>query len=159
MQIVACGTADRDRIAGGLSKLLADTQALYAETRRLHRGVGGSESIVLRPVLEQQCDELRLATELIAERMRSLGMAVLRPRGGIRAPLLKPAPVLMVQERIRCLVGRHEAVATRAQRLLGLAEKAHDSALCDLLMQRIQVHEKTGWVLAGIGIAELILEL
>lgn len=155
MQIVACVTTDRDPIARGLARLLADTRALHAKTSRFCRDVAGPESVVLRPVLEQHCDELRLATDTIAERMGSRGVTVALPQD-LAAPPAHQGPVWTVEEMIGCLAERHEMAARRAHDVLRLAEQAHDRATCDWLMQRIHAHEKTAWVLTAIGIAEWI---
>jgi starvation-inducible DNA-binding protein len=156
MYVIASGATDRELLASGLAKVLADTHGLYAKTWRFHRDVGRDASIGLRLLLHQQGNDLACATDRIVERMRFLGL----PAQGWRPSLWKPpmhhGPAWSAQEMIRCLAERHEAVARRINGVLQLA--ATDRATCDLLRQRIKAHEKAAWVLAEMGIAALIGE-
>jgi starvation-inducible DNA-binding protein len=156
MQVDTGGARDLESMGRGLSKLLADTHALDAKTRRFHRDVGDPEAAVLRPVLEQQRDELQLAAALIAERMSCLGVVALRPSGLFAPAALHHGPAWTAREMIRCLAEGHEMAARRAHAVLRLAEEAHDSVTCDCLGRRVWAHEKAAWVLAAIGVAEFI---
>jgi starvation-inducible DNA-binding protein len=156
MQVVARDITDRDSITGGLAKVLADTRALCAKTYRFQRDVGGPTFMVLRPLLKQQRDELELATDRIAERMRFLDLAAHLRRRILRKPLLHRGPEWTTKAMVSCLIARHETVARRAERVFGLAEKATDRATCDLLRERIKAHERAIWVLVAAGIAALI---
>src|ERR687896_1892012 len=65
--------SDRREIAEGLSKLLADTYTLYLKTHNFHWNVTGPMFQTLHLMFEQQYNELALAVDLIAERIRALG--------------------------------------------------------------------------------------
>lgn len=159
MQVIPSGTTKREAISRGLSRVLADTHALCAKTRRFGRDVRGHASIVLRPPLAGQCHELELAADRIAERMRALGVAA--PRQHLR-PSIPPthrSPTWTAEEMIGCLVERHETVARRIRSVLKLAENAADRTTCDLLRQRLDAHEKATWVLVQIGMVELIRDV
>ena len=65
--------ADRQAIAEGLSRLLADTYTLYLKTHNYHWNVTGPMFQTLHLMFETQYNELALAVDLIAERIRALG--------------------------------------------------------------------------------------
>jgi starvation-inducible DNA-binding protein len=64
---------DRREIASGLSNLLADTYTLYLKTHNFHWNVTGPMFRTLHLMFEEQYNELALAVDLIAERIRALG--------------------------------------------------------------------------------------
>jgi starvation-inducible DNA-binding protein len=143
---------DRAEIAGGLGRLLADTYTLYLKTHNYHWNVTGPMFQTLHLMFETQYNELWLATDLVAERIRSLG----HPAPGTYAEFgqltsIKDAPgIPKAKDMIKHLVAGHEAVARTARSLFPVAEKASDEATADLLTQRIQVHEKTAWMLRSL---------
>ena len=143
---------DRARIADGLSRLLADTFTLYLKTHNFHWNVTGPMFQTLHLMFESQYNELWLALDLIAERIRALGF---------------PAPATCKQfvalsstketegvpeaiEMVRLLVAGHEAVARTARKNFPVVDKANDEPTADLLTQRMQVHEKTAWMLRSL---------
>jgi starvation-inducible DNA-binding protein len=148
------GIAEKDRksIAAGLSKLAADNFTLYLKTHHFHWNVTGPMFQTLHLMFETQYNELWLASDAIAERIRALGF----PAPGTYAELAKltvikdskgiPKAVDMIKE----LVAGHEATARTARGLFGPADKAGDEATADLLTQRIQIHEKTAWMLRSL---------
>ncbi|MBU3667085.1 MAG: DNA starvation/stationary phase protection protein [Rhodocyclaceae bacterium] len=143
---------DRKAIAAGLSKLAADNFSLYLKTHNFHWNVTGPMFQTLHLMFETQYNELWLASDAIAERIRALGF----PAPGTYAELAKltvikeskgvPKAVDMIKE----LVIGHEATARTARALFGPADKAGDEATADLLTQRIQIHEKTAWMLRSL---------
>ena len=143
---------DRKAIAAGLSKLAADNFTLYLKTHNFHWNVTGPMFQTLHLMFETQYNELWLASDAIAERIRALGF----PAPGTYAELAKltvikeskgvPKAVDMIKE----LVIGHEATARTARALFGPADKAGDEATADLLTQRIQIHEKTAWMLRSL---------
>ncbi|RYZ63442.1 MAG: DNA starvation/stationary phase protection protein [Proteobacteria bacterium] len=153
MQIdIGISESDRAAIAGGLGKLLADTYTLYLKTHNFHWNVTGPMFQTLHLMFETQYNELWLANDAIAERIRSLG----HPAPGTYSEFVKlssikeTAGVPKATDMIRLLVEGHEAVVRTARSLFPVAEKAADEATADLLTQRIQVHEKTGWMLRSL---------
>lgn len=144
--------SDRKAIAQGLSKFLADTYTLYLKTHNFHWNVTGPMFQTLHLMFEQHYNELWTATDLIAERIRSLG--VLSPGtyaefSSLSSIQEQKGPV-KAQKMIELLVEGHEAVIRTARSVFGLAEKAQDQVTMDLLTQRMQIHEKTAWMLRSL---------
>lgn len=143
---------DRSAIAEGLGRLLADTYSLYLKTHNFHWNVTGPMFQTLHLMFETQYNELALAVDLIAERIRSLGF----PAPGTYSEFARlssikeTAGVPEAKEMIRLLVDGQETVVRTARSLYPLADKAADEATADLLTQRIQLHEKTAWMLRSL---------
>ncbi len=148
------GIAENDRkdIAKGLSHLLADTYTLYLKTHNFHWNVTGPMFQTLHVMFEQQYTELALAVDLIAERIRSLGS----PAPGSYAEFGELTSIkessghVNAKDMIRQLVEGQEAVVKTARKVFPAAEKASDEATADLLTQRMQLHEKTAWMLRSL---------
>ncbi|MBX3033172.1 MAG: DNA starvation/stationary phase protection protein [Bdellovibrionaceae bacterium] len=144
--------ADRKKIAEGLSRFLADTYTLYLKTHNFHWNVRGPMFNTLHLMFEGQYNELWMAVDLIAERIRSLGF----PAPGsykeyARLTSIQEADgVPEAMDMVRHLVEGHEAVVRTARSLFPAAEEAADEATADLLTQRIQLHEKTAWMLRSL---------
>jgi len=143
---------DRQAIAGGLSKVLADTYTLYLKTHNYHWNVVGPMFNTLHLMFETQYNELALAVDEIAERIRSLGEPA--PGSYLEFAELSSIPEDRekpeAMEMVRRLVEGHEAVARTARSVFPLAEQANDEPTADLLTQRLQVHEKTAWMLRSL---------
>jgi starvation-inducible DNA-binding protein len=139
VQHVNIGISDKDRkkIAEGLSRLLADTYTLYLKTHNFHWNVTGPMFNTLHLMFETQYNELSLAVDSIAERIRALG---------VHAPGGVPA----AEEMIRQLVEGQEAVVRTARAIFPSTEAANDEPTADLLTQRMQTHEKTAWMLRSM---------
>lgn len=143
---------DRKIIADGLSKLLADSSMLYLKTHQFHWNVEGPMFNTLHQMFMVQYTELWNALDLIAERIRSLGHYAPGSYKKFAAlssiedsPENSPA-----KNMIRDLLQGHERVAKTARELFPSAEKANDEATLDLLTQRLQLHEKTAWMLRSL---------
>lgn len=149
---IGINNKDRHEIAEGVSKLLADTYTLYLKTHYFHWNVTGPMFNTLHLMFETQYTELALAVDLIAERIRSLGVHA----PGTYAQFSKltsieeTVDVPKAQDMISELVAGHEAVCRTARSVFPAAEKADDEATADLLTQRLQVHEKTAWMLRSL---------
>lgn len=143
---------DRTEIAAGLSNLLADSYTLYLQTHNFHWNVTGPMFRTLHLMFEEHYTELAIAVDLIAERIRALGMHA----PGTYAEFARLSSIKEVsgvpkaEEMIRLLVEGHEAVVRTARSVLPLADKASDEASIDLLTQRMQLHEKTAWMLRSL---------
>jgi starvation-inducible DNA-binding protein len=143
---------DRQKIADGLSRLLADNFALYLKTHNFHWNVKGPMFQTLHLMFDQQYNELWTALDAIAERIRALGF----PAPGTTSQLLKLASIPETEgvpdakDMVRLLVEGHEAVARTARKLFPAVDKAGDEPSADLLTQRLQVHEKTAWMLRSL---------
>jgi starvation-inducible DNA-binding protein len=143
---------DRQRIADGLSRLLADNFSLYLKTHNFHWNVKGPMFQTLHVMFMEQYNELWLALDAIAERIRALGF----PAPGTPSEYAKlssipeTSGVPDAKEMVRILVEGHEAVARTARKIFPAVEKASDEPTADLLTQRMQVHEKTAWMLRSL---------
>ena len=149
------GISEKDRaaIAGGLSKLLADTYTLYLTTHNFHWNVTGPMFNTLHTMFMAQYTELWNAVDPVAERIRSLGHAApgsYAQFGKLSSISDAPAKPPKALEMVRILVEGHEAVARTARSVFPLAEKADDQPTADLLTQRLDIHEKTAWMLRSI---------
>jgi starvation-inducible DNA-binding protein len=144
--------SDREEIAEGLSKLLADTYTLYLKTHNFHWNVTGPMFQTLHLMFETQYTELALAVDVIAERIRSLGSPApgTYKQYAALSSIKEEEGVPKAEEMIKLLVEGQEAVVRTARSLYPAAEKVNDEATADLLTQRIQLHEKTAWMLRSL---------
>jgi starvation-inducible DNA-binding protein len=146
--------ADRKEIAEGLSQLLADTYLLYVKTHGYHWNVTGPLFNTLHLMFEQQYNGLALAVDQIAERIRALGFPA--PASYSEFTRLASVPEDSdgdwpnAEEMIRRLVKGQEAVVRTARGVFPAVERAGDEPTADLLTQRMQVHEKTAWMLRSM---------
>ena len=153
-QVIDIGISENDRleIAAGLSRFLADSYTLYLKTHYYHWNVTGPMFNTLHLMFETQYTELSLAVDLIAERIRALG--VYAPGTYKEFAKLTVIPedtsVPKAQDMIKNLVAGQEAVVRTARSLFPVIEKDSDEASADLLTQRIQLHEKTAWMLRSL---------
>jgi starvation-inducible DNA-binding protein len=151
---VNIGISDKDRkkIAEGLARLLADTYTLYLKTHNFHWNVTGPMFQTLHLMFQTQYTELWTNIDLIAERIRSLDA----PAPGTYAQFSKLASIRetvgvpKAQDMIKILLEGHEAVTRTARRAFPAAEKGGDQPTMDLLTQRMEVHEKTAWMLRSL---------
>ncbi|HSG93416.1 MAG TPA: Dps family protein [Methylotenera sp.] len=143
---------DRKNIAQGLSHLLADTYTLYLKTHYFHWNVTGPMFNTLHLMFETQYKELALAVDLIAERIRALDVhAPGTYRDFAKLTSIKETEsVPKAQDMITELVAGHEAVCRTARSVFPSADAASDEATADLLTQRLQLHEKTAWMLRSM---------
>ena len=143
---------DRKQIAEGLAGLLADTYTLYLKTHNFHWNVTGPMFQTLHMMFEAQYTELANAVDLIAERIRALGVTApgtyseFAERTSIKEERGTPS----AEQMIRQLVEGQEATVRTARSVFPLAERTNDQATADLLTQRLQVHEKTAWMLRSL---------
>ncbi len=143
---------DRKEIARGLSRLLADTYTLYLKTHNFHWNVTGPMFQTLHLMFEQEYNELALAVDLIAERIRALGF----PAPGTYSQFMELASIKEEREipnaegMIQLLMEGQEAVVRTARSIFPVVERVHDEPTADLLTQRMQVHEKTAWMLRSL---------
>ena len=142
----------RQQIAEGLGRVLADSTVLYAKTHGFHWNVTGPMFNTLHLMFMEQYTELWTALDGIAERIRSLGFPA--PYGSRALASLTSIPETQgnpaALEMVRELVGGHEAVARTIRAVFQLAEAANDQPTADLLTQRLQIHEKTAWMLRSL---------
>lgn len=143
---------DRAQVAEGLCRLLADEYTLYLKTHNFHWNVTGPLFNTLHTMFESHYTELAMAVDEVAERIRALGF----PAPGsyqqyaALSSVEEETGVPDALEMVRQLVKGHEACAKTARSIFPLAEAAADEVTADLLTQRLQVHEKTAWMLRSL---------
>ena len=143
---------DRQEIARGLARLLADSYTLYLKTHNYHWNVKGPLFNTLHQMFEEQYTELATAVDEIAERIRALGEPA---PGSYRAyaeltAIEEADGEPSAEEMIRQLLKGQETVVRTARSVIGAAEAANDEPTADLLTQRMQVHEKNAWMLRSM---------
>ncbi len=149
---IGISNEDRQQIASGLSKLLADSYTLYLKTHNFHWNVEGPQFNTLHLMFEQHYTELALAVDEIAERIRALGV---KAPGSYSAfakltSIDEASGEESAEEMIRQLVLGQEAVVRTARTTLKPAAAAGDEPTADLLTQRMQIHEKNAWMLRSM---------
>ena len=143
---------DREKIADGLSRLLADSFTLYLKTHNFHWNVTGPMFNTLHVMFMGQYTELWNALDEIAERIRALGF----PAPGTYREFAKLTVIkesegkVSAEDMIRQLVAGQEAVVKTARSIFPLVDKAADEPTADLLTQRMQIHEKNAWMLRSL---------
>ena len=150
---IGIGDKDRAAIAAGLSRLLADTYTLYLTTHNFHWNVTGPMFNTLHTMFMAQYTELWNAVDPIAERIRALGHAApgsYAQFGKLSSLADAPGKPPKAMDMVRVLCEGHEAVARTARGVFPLAAKADDQPTADLLTQRLDIHEKTAWMLRSI---------
>ena len=153
-QAINIGIDDQDReaIAAGLARLLADTYTLYLKTHNFHWNVTGPLFNTLHLMFEQQYTELATAVDEIAERIRALG--VVAPGSYVQfselTSIREETGTPSAEEMIAQLVEDQETVVRTARSVFPAAEEASDEPTADLLTQRMQIHEKTAWMLRSM---------
>jgi starvation-inducible DNA-binding protein len=149
---IGIATDQREQIAASLARVLADSTVLYAKTHGFHWNVTGPMFNTLHLMFMEQYTELWNSLDAIAERIRALGCRA--PYGGQTIGQLasiaetegSPNALAMVRE----LVEGHEAVARTIRSCFAVANEANDQPTADLLTQRLQIHEKTAWMLRSL---------
>lgn len=154
MQKMNTGISEGDRkaIAQGLSKLLADSYTLYLKTHNYHWNVTGPMFQTLHLMFETHYTELQTAVDEIAERIRSLGEFAPGSYAafGKLTTIEESHEVPKANEMIRQLVAGHESVIRTAREVFPAATSAEDQATLDLLTRRLEIHEKTAWMLRSL---------
>ena len=149
---IGISETNRKKIAQGLSALLADSYTLYLMMHNFHWNVTGPQFNSLHAMFMQQYTEQWTALDLIAERIRALGF----PAPGTYKEFVKLASIKEVEgvpkanEMVRHLVAAQEATARTARKMFPVVDAANDQPTADVLTQRIDVHEKTAWMLRSL---------
>ncbi len=149
---IGINATDREKIARGLSVLLADSYTLYLMTHNFHWNVTGPQFNSLHLMFMGQYTEQWNALDVIAERIRALGF----PAPGTYKEFVKLATIKEVDgvpkanEMVRHLVAAQEATARTARKLFPVVDAANDQPAADVLTQRIDIHETTAWMLRSL---------
>lgn len=143
---------ERKQIADGLSRLLADSYTLYLKTHNYHWNVTGPEFRTLHLMFEEEYTELSTAVDTLAERIRALGYPA---PGSYKAyaklsSIEEEDEIPAAKDMIRNLVKGHEAVIKTARSILPAASGAHDETTVSVISNRLDIHEKTAWMLRSL---------
>lgn len=149
---IGISDANRKKIARGLEKVLANSYVLYIKTHNFHWNVTGPLFVAVHELTERQYTELAVAVDVIAERIRALGMFA--PGSGKQfvkiATIEEETGVPTAKKMIQQLVADQEEVVRTAREVLSSAERVGDQASADLLTERMSVHEKNAWMLGSL---------
>ncbi len=140
---------NRDQVADGLAAVLADTYTLYLKTHNFHWNVTGPMFGSLHVLFETQYQELALAIDTLAERIRALGDFVPATFKQFQAmsDIKETEEIPKATEMIAQLLDGHEIVTRNAREVIEKADKLDDQATADLLTARLEAHEKAAWML------------
>jgi starvation-inducible DNA-binding protein len=149
---IGIGKDQRKSIADGLSRLLADEYTLYLKTHNFHWNVTGPMFNTLHLMFETHYTEAALAVDLVAERIRALGFPApgTYKQYAALSSIKETDGVPPAMDMVKLLVEGHEACVKTARSIFPLADAAHDEPTADLLTQRMQLHEKTAWMLRAL---------
>ena len=146
---IGINSEDREKIAGGLKRLLADSYTLYLQTHNFHWNVTGPHFRELHLMFEEHYTELAVAVDDIAERVRALDV----PAPGTYAEFARLSSIEEVEgvpdagTMVDLLTRGHEQVVRTAREVLALAQAADDESTAALVSDRMRIHEKTAWML------------
>lgn len=139
----------RQKVAAGLSRVLADTYTLYLKTYNFCWNVRGPFFIVLHELFEQQHAQLADALQKIAERIRTLGFptpATFAEFSSLSV-IQETEGMLSAEKMIAESVEAHETLVRTVRSVLSLAQEAEDQVSAEMLIQQMQVYEKNSWIL------------
>lgn len=139
----------RASISEGLSRMLADTYAVYLKTQNFHWNVRGTEFYALHLLFEKQYQELAEAIDEIAERIRALGFFVDASFSAFKKDSSIPEEerVLTAKDMVQNLVLSHETLIRGARKVAEIADQDGDFATVDMIGRRLGAHEKMAWFL------------
>lgn len=155
MTRINIGISEQERveIAESLKFLLADSYTLYLQTHNFHWNVTGAQFRELHLMFEEHYNELALAVDEIAERIRTLDI----PAPGTYKAFVELSSIDEVEgvptapEMVDILTQGHEAVVRTCRKALSVAQKASDESSAALISDRMRVHEKTAWMLRAMS--------
>ncbi len=149
---IGISEAHRGRIAAGLAQVLADSYTLYLKTHNFHWNVTGPQFSTLHTLFETQYNELALAIDQIAERIRALGHRAPGSYAEFAAltSIAEESDEPDAEEMIRRMVIGQEAVVRTLRAAFPAADQAGDEPTADLLTQRMHIHEKNAWMLRSL---------
>lgn len=138
-----------DAVVDALTKVLADSYAIYFKTHAFHWNVTGPTFFSLHEMFGAQYNEIWTALDTIAERIRALGGTP--PSGpaalGRLASIADAKSNLEANAMVRELYEGNQAALKTIKAALAAAEKAGDQASVDLMVERTDAHDKHSWML------------
>ena len=148
---IAIGLTDKQResIAEGVSRLLADTYVLYLKTQNFHWNVTGPNFKSLHVMFDEQYNELAAAVDVLAERIRALGVAAPASFSKFTklSKIKEENKVPKWQDMVAQLLEGHETAIQTTLDMMDVVKKADDEVTLNLLAERMDAHGKTAWML------------
>lgn len=150
---IGISTEDRQKIAEGLKRLLADSYTLYLQTHNFHWNVSGPQFRELHLMFEEHYTELAVAVDDIAERIRTLGVAApgTYKEFANLSSIEEVEGVPNAEAMVSLLTQGHEQVVKTSREVLRVAQTADDESTASLVSDRMRIHEKTAWMLRALG--------
>ena len=143
---------DRESVAQSIKHLLADTYTLYLQTHNFHWNVTGNQFRELHLMFEEQYNELAIAVDDIAERIRTLGVAA---PGTYKlfaelSSIQEVEGIPEAKQMVEILKHSHETVVRTCRKALKIAQNADDESSAALISDRMRIHEKMAWMLRSL---------
>lgn len=136
-------------VTEALKRVLADNYALYLKTQNYHWNVEGRHFKSLHVMFEEQYTELFAANDELAERIRQLGEKAPGTFSEFsKLTVIKEAnSELDENQMVKDLHNSNQQIVATLKKAIAAAEKADDQATADMLVARIQAHDKAAWML------------
>lgn len=143
---------ERKQVCSGLSKLLANSYLLYLKTQNYHWNVTGRMFQPLHTIFENHYKELAEAIDEIAERIRALGEFAPGSFSSFSkiTSIKEDNSIPSAEEMIHSLISGNEAVVKTAREVISLCDEAEDDVTSDMMIERMQIHEKNAWMLRSM---------
>ena len=141
--------SERSAVASELTKVLADSYAVYLKTHGYHWNVRGPEFFALHNLLEQQYRDMWESLDDVAERIRALGVQAPQGYDAIAnlTSIKDGDPEKSAPEMLNELMRDHETLIATMRAAIEVADEDGDDVTVDLLTQRLGAHEKFAWML------------
>ncbi len=133
----------------GFTKVLADSFAVYLKTHGYHWNVVGPEFFTFHTLLETQYRDIWEAMDVIAERIRALGVIAPQSQSTFAnlTSIKDGDPEKPALEMLRELMKDHETVIATLRAGIEVSDNASDDASSDLMTDRLRAHEQFAWML------------
>lgn len=137
------------KVGDELVKILADSYLLYLKTQNFHWNVTGPAFSELHLLFEKQYQDLAMAVDEIAERVRAIGQFAPASFAQFSelSEIEEETEVPSAEDMIEALTADNELVVRRMRRALEVADAMDDAETGDILIRRMQVHGKNAWML------------
>ena len=146
------GIDNRTIVAEHFSRYFASTYTLYLKTQNFHWNVTGPHFHSLHVMFEEQYLELAASLDALAERIRALGERAPASYSEFSklSEIMEESKTIKAMEMVSQLLSDHQSMARMGRELVELAETENDNVSADMIIQRIENHEKTAWMLRSI---------
>ena len=146
------GIDNRQAVADSLTKYLASTYTLYLKTQNFHWNVTGSDFYQLHLLFEKQYEDLSGATDELAERIRALGFrAPASFAEYLKLSTIQEEPkTVKANDMVAQLLADNQTMAREGRAVVQVAEHVGDDATADMIIGRIEAHEKAAWMLRSL---------